>query len=521
LHFHYNTFLAVPGSEVCANFEIDRDVTNQPFDFGVFGANSKTASKIFTGNQIQFCYTTDRIGLDSLVTGTEFDYGSQSYKITADMLFESILPVLSVDETVHSNPDTLLIDPSDHVCAVFQLNQPVGNVPVSAVVRGANTADVERLTDMNGRVVACYSATVEGVDTVTATAFFDIGGVAFETAETLVATVVDGSGVLPSLVAEIDPGETGTFRSRVELNSDKQLAGISANYWFTWSGGGPVTNTLQFEHVQHTTWSYRAEYLVTGAGRLDVAADAVDAYGNESRIVTSYDVGIVRRYQALDFRTLDATLRLSEPSRLTRWDGALAVTREDDFEDSPADTDGNPLVPVSQRFDVKTSARFEIDPVLSLRYDYRAPGTPDPDRDARKIGLYRRTEDGWTHVGGEGSGGRVSAPISEMGEYAAFFNAAYSVVPAATALYQNYPNPFNPATKIVFELAAERNIDVVVYSVTGARVRTLAGGLFPAGIHTVEWDGLDETGSPAASGVYFYRLITGDYSETKKMVLIR
>lgn len=88
-------------------------------------------------------------------------------------------------------------------------------------------------------------------------------------------------------------------------------------------------------------------------------------------------------------------------------------------------------------------------------------------------------------------------------------------------LAQNYPNPFNPTTTIVFELPAASRASLIVYDVTGARVRTLVEGPTRVGRHAIVWDGKNDARQPVGSGVYFYRLVTSGKSLTKKMVLLK
>jgi hypothetical protein len=93
--------------------------------------------------------------------------------------------------------------------------------------------------------------------------------------------------------------------------------------------------------------------------------------------------------------------------------------------------------------------------------------------------------------------------------------------PARLLLGQNYPNPFNPTTTIVFEVPSAGPASLVVYDVTGARVRTLVDGAVRAGRHDVVWDGRNDSHQPVGSGVYFYRIATTGKSLTKKMVLLK
>ena len=89
------------------------------------------------------------------------------------------------------------------------------------------------------------------------------------------------------------------------------------------------------------------------------------------------------------------------------------------------------------------------------------------------------------------------------------------------SLAQNYPNPFNPQTAIAFTLKERGAVSLKVYDVGGALVRELVNDTRIAGPHTVKWDGRDESGQQVASGVYFYKLVAGDFRSTKKMVLLK
>ncbi len=88
-------------------------------------------------------------------------------------------------------------------------------------------------------------------------------------------------------------------------------------------------------------------------------------------------------------------------------------------------------------------------------------------------------------------------------------------------LDQNYPNPFNPETVITYRLPAAGEVQIIIFTAAGQRVKKLIDQRQPAGIYTARWDGRDAAGRPAASGVYFYQLRTGAHLVTKKMLLIR
>jgi len=93
--------------------------------------------------------------------------------------------------------------------------------------------------------------------------------------------------------------------------------------------------------------------------------------------------------------------------------------------------------------------------------------------------------------------------------------------PGDYRLFGSHPNPFNPATSIDFELPEPQRAELVVFSVDGRRVATLKNERLAAGRHTVTWTGRDDAGEKVASGIYFYRLRAGAFSETRKMTLIK
>jgi hypothetical protein len=103
---------------------------------------------------------------------------------------------------------------------------------------------------------------------------------------------------------------------------------------------------------------------------------------------------------------------------------------------------------------------------------------------------------------------------------------ALTAKPLATALYPNYPNPFNPETWIPFSLAQSSEVRIRIYDVRGLLVRTLdLGRLEPGNYRTrgkaAHWDGANEEGERVASGVYFYRMDAGTFSETRRLVVIK
>jgi outer membrane protein assembly factor BamB len=98
-----------------------------------------------------------------------------------------------------------------------------------------------------------------------------------------------------------------------------------------------------------------------------------------------------------------------------------------------------------------------------------------------------------------------------------------AVIAKRYELLQNYPNPFNPETTIEYSITAAemQKVRLSIFSITGQLVRELVGGYQSPGVHRMVWDGKNDSGVQVPTGVYFYRLTAGSFTQTKKMVLIK
>lgn len=88
-------------------------------------------------------------------------------------------------------------------------------------------------------------------------------------------------------------------------------------------------------------------------------------------------------------------------------------------------------------------------------------------------------------------------------------------------LYQNYPNPFNSTTQISFKIPSKSKVSLEIFDIFGRSIKTLVDKEVESGNYTVEWNGTDYNSNPVASGIYLYRLSTGEMSFTKKMLLLK
>ncbi len=108
---------------------------------------------------------------------------------------------------------------------------------------------------------------------------------------------------------------------------------------------------------------------------------------------------------------------------------------------------------------------------------------------------------------------KVAETFDQMSESA--------TMPESYALEQNYPNPFNPSTSIAFSVKEAGVVQLSIYNLHGQEVRALINGHRHAGFHSVNWDGKDERGQNAPSGVYLYKLRVNEFAQTRKMIFMK
>ncbi|PIX94602.1 MAG: hypothetical protein COZ25_04750, partial [Ignavibacteria bacterium CG_4_10_14_3_um_filter_37_18] len=93
--------------------------------------------------------------------------------------------------------------------------------------------------------------------------------------------------------------------------------------------------------------------------------------------------------------------------------------------------------------------------------------------------------------------------------------------PAKFSLAQNFPNPFNPETKITFTITERQNVSIKIFNIQGELVKTLLTKEFQKGDHEVVWNGKNEFGEQQPTGIYFYEMRSGSFTQAKKMILLR
>ena len=120
----------------------------------------------------------------------------------------------------------------------------------------------------------------------------------------------------------------------------------------------------------------------------------------------------------------------------------------------------------------------------------------------------------------------IALSVAPVNREAPAAPGAVAAAPDATALHANYPNPFNPETWIPYQLQQAADVQISIHSQSGVLVRELSLGYQSAGQYmsrsrAAYWDGRNQLGEPVASGLYFYTLTAGDFSATRRMLILK
>lgn len=151
----------------------------------------------------------------------------------------------------------------------------------------------------------------------------------------------------------------------------------------------------------------------------------------------------------------------------------------------------------------------------SVQYDDAAPWPLAADGEGYSLELIDLSSDNTLPQSWRASNNLLGSP-GLLNGLATSSEANSPEKPVQFELNQNYPNPFNPSTWISFSLPEATTARIEIYSSLGQKIMDLAEGHYAAGYHHIQWDAYH-----FASGVYFYRLVTSEFSDTKKMLLVK
>lgn len=170
------------------------------------------------------------------------------------------------------------------------------------------------------------------------------------------------------------------------------------------------------------------------------------------------------------------------------------------------------LKPAANGGNTVANLHFKLDDPTLQSVEIGTFASADPSHELMFV--YNEYVDGVPHV-------RDLTPEFVGGQVSLNARTPNLALPTEFSLSQNVPNPFNPSTQVSFALPTAAKVNLSIYNVLGQHVKTLVDTDMRAGYQTVTWDGTDNTGHTVASGVYFYKLNAGDFTATKKMLMLK
>jgi hypothetical protein len=198
----------------------------------------------------------------------------------------------------------------------------------------------------------------------------------------------------------------------------------------------------------------------------------------------------------------------------TEWDDAWYSIVQDSlvihmFGWSDLGGGGNPLLFTNMQRMLGCEIRFKISPTASPQIV-----AIDTTRDGRMGSVNFDPPDGGTGFKPQIVSGSIYYGISTVIDNK-------GILPEGFGLAQNYPNPFNPSTQIDFTLPADDQVTIAVFNLLGQKIKTLISEYRSAGKYYITWNGTDDSGQSVPSGAYFYRMTTGSFVDTKKMMFLK
>jgi hypothetical protein len=259
----------------------------------------------------------------------------------------------------------------------------------------------------------------------------------------------------------------------------------------TSAGPGPVTPP-EPPTDQNVVWALPVEGAVGETATVNIGINTLSEIAGTSFIV-KFDQTLIKLTAAAPAGVASAMTAVGVDVAAANTDGSLEVSLVDFSFSNPIAVGQGDLMALSIEFLTAGTATFTLD------------GISMSDPSAVDIPFVQWTPEEPTPTAAEA--------------------LAAAVLPRAYSLSQSAPNPFNPSTTISFDIrsdgAAAAHVSLKVYNVRGKLVKTLVDEFKPAGRYSIQWDGRSDNGSLMASGVYFYRLKTRDFEQTRKMVLLK
>ncbi len=270
-------------------------------------------------------------------------------------------------------------------------------------------------------------------------------------------------------------------------------------------GGAAITMTT----VDDKTFLYKGDYKLTASGVFQIIATGTDWAGNTGSADRSFSAALLKSHSGGALCSADGLLEIRISSGAPADEQFVVI-----YKNLSTDAATNPaLLKASDLENSYTVTPEQIPGQIRCKLTAMPVDAP---------AIQRRDEQGrWLELPTVQEGDWLVAQSDRLG---IFRLAESNQVPTQFALTQNYPNPFSAskeATAIQFQLPHREKVEITIFNILGEKIRTLVQGALNAGVHRINWNGIDATGTPVAAGLYFYRISAGPRTLTKKMVILR
>lgn len=368
----------------------------------------------------------------------------------------------------------------------------------------------------------------------------------------VIVGVLGGYGKITETCEEISLAQLSVAQSTIVPNRFDVYLLVSDLIWGDGSSGGDVPQVI-YQYGDITTsllmqpyeflepfgyeedFSLYASYLnFDSPGTYSIQAFFVDLSGEEyyigpySFVVENYNpgAGLVFGIDGADFvieansypQSFSVSLRVIESNAAPDEQNQYLFSNS--YFAAPPAIEREAIGPA---YHIQPEIYLDEPAWVSLPYaDYIGAHSPG------ELGVYLYRNDSWVYIGGEPdpSTQTISVRAKQLGLMQLQTGPHNAIptdllVPDNYALKQNYPNPFNPTTRIDYQLAYAGNTTLKIYDILGREVATLVDRFQHTGFHSLVWDGRSNSGIPAASGVYLYRLESGKFNKACKMILLK
>lgn len=327
----------------------------------------------------------------------------------------------------------------------------------------------------------------------------------------------------PSFTINSLPNSVFSFELDIYAFPSEELSSTPSIMITTPSGSSTQNMTAL---ANRETEIYLYDLSVDQSGAYTITICGSDGSANSGCTDESFSAAPLFRNEPTTLENRKGSLRISVPPGAVDREALLIIYDEGEFGVNPDELDFEPgFAPVAS-FKMKSSARkLESNARMAFQLDELGITAGETE----SVAVYRLIDGDLELVKGQVATGGFSFEI-EISDLDGIFiigksetggGIAGAVVPRDYQLLQNWPNPFNAGTTIAFDIPEPSSVKLVIYNLLGQQVVTLIDESLPSGRHIRDWFGKSSDGEDVATGIYFYRLQTDSFSETKRMLLLK